>query len=160
MEQLILCLNGGSSSLKFAVYRVDGAGEERAFSGAVEAIGTGSGKAWLRNKHSVIVEQTGSFPDHVAAAKAMFAALNQHGVRSLGAAGHRIVHGGPKFTTPQQVDSELKRELKALIQFAPLHLPTQLALIDAVAVHYPDLPQVVCFDTSFHHSMPEVAQRF
>ena len=160
MEHLILCLNGGSSSLKFAVYRVDGAGEERAFSGAVEAIGTGNGKAWLRNKQSVIAEQSGSFPDHAAAAQAMFAALNQQGVKTLAAAGHRIVHGGPRFTAPQQVDSNLKRELKELIQFAPLHLPSQLALIDAVAGHYPDLSQVVCFDTSFHHSMPEVAKRF
>ncbi len=160
MQQLILCLNGGSSSLKFAAYRMDGAAEDRVFSGAVEAIGTAGGRAWLRSKQSVIADQSGSFPDHAAAIKAMFTAFEQHGVKDLAAAGHRIVHGGQKFTRPQLVDNELKRALKALVPFAPLHLPSQLAMIEAVAVHYPELPQVACFDTSFHSSMPEVAQRF
>jgi acetate kinase len=160
MEQLILCLNGGSSSLKFAAYRMDGAAEERVFSGAVEAIGTEGGRVWLRSKQSVVADQSGSFPDHATAIKAMFAALEQHGVKDLAAAGHRIVHGGQKFTSPQLVDDKLKRALKALVPFAPLHLPCQLAMIEAVAEHYPKLPQVACFDTSFHSSMPEVAQRF
>jgi acetate kinase len=160
MERLILCLNGGSSSLKFAAYRMDGAAEERVFSGAVEAIGAEGGRAWLRSKQSVIADQSGRFPDHAAAIKAMFAAFEQHGVKDLAAVGHRIVHGGQKFTRPQLVDNELKRALKALVPFAPLHLPSQLAMIEAVAAHYPELPQIACFDTSFHSSMPEVAQRF
>lgn len=160
MEQRILCLNGGSSSLKFALYRTNGALEERVFAGAIEAIGTGEGRAWLRSQQAVIADHGGDFPDHAAAIKAMFAALEQSGVKNLAAAGHRIVHGGPKFTAPQQIGAELRHELKTLVPFAPLHLPSQLAMIDAVAAYYPKLPQVACFDTAFHCSMPEVAQRF
>jgi acetate kinase len=157
---VILSLNGGSSSLKFAVYRFSDAAEERIFSGAVEAIGEDSGKAWLRSGDKALQEASGKFPDHTAAIDTMFAALQKQGVERLAAAGHRIVHGGPKFITPQLIDEKLKAGLKELIRFAPLHLPDQLAMIQAVAAHFPDLPQVACFDTAFHSGMPEVAQRF
>jgi acetate kinase len=160
MEQTILSLNGGSSSLKFAVYRLSGTAEERMFSGAVEAIGQPSGKAWLRGGDKALQEETGKFPDHTAAMKKMFAGLREQGVEKLAAAGHRIVHGGPKFTAPQLIDVRLKQALKELIPFAPLHLPSQIAMIEAVEAHFPDLPQVACFDTAFHSRMPEVAQRF
>ncbi|HET9365376.1 MAG TPA: acetate/propionate family kinase [Candidatus Angelobacter sp.] len=158
--ELILCLNGGSSSLKFATYRMEEAAEEKVFSGAIEAIGTASGRAWLKTPKAIVAEQSGSFPDHAAAIKTMFEALQQQGVKKLTAAGHRIVHGGPKFTVPQRINDEMKSALKELIPFAPLHLPSQLAMIDAVTAHYSDLPQAACFDTAFHSSMPEVAQRF
>jgi len=160
MERTILCLNGGSSSLKFAVYRLSGAAEDRIFSGAVEAIGEASGKAWLRSEDKSLQEESGKFPDHTAAVKKMFAALRAQGVEKLAAAGHRIVHGGPKFMAPQQIDEELKAGLKESIPFAPLHLPSQIAMIEAVSAHFPELPQVACFDTAFHSRMPEVAQRF
>src|SRR5438270_3517265 len=160
MEQTILCLNGGSSSLKFAVYRLSGAAEERIFSGAVEAIGQSSGKAWLRSGDKALLEENGSFPDHTAAIEKMFAALREQGVGKLAAAGHRIVHGGPKFTAPQLIDARLKKAFTELIPFAPVHLPSQVAMIEAVEAHFPDLPQVACFDTAFHSGMPEVAQRF
>jgi acetate kinase len=160
MEQTILSLNGGSSSLKFAVYRLSGTAEERMFSGAVEAIGQPSGKAWLRGRDKALQEETGKFPDHTAAMKKMFAGLREQGVEKLAAAGHRIVHGGPKFTAPQLIDVRLKQALKELIPFAPLHLPSQIAMIEAVEAHFPDLPQVACFDTAFHSRMPEEAQRF
>src|SRR6476661_4733395 len=160
MEQTILCLNGGSSSLKFAVYGISGAGEERIFSGAIEAIGAEGGRAWLRAGDKVLSDEKGSFPDHTEAVKTMFAALKTHGVPKPAAAGHRIVHGGPKFTAPQRIDEGMKVALQELVSFAPLHLPSQVALIEAVAAHFPDLPQVACFDTAFHSRMPEVAQRF
>src|SRR5438270_2763607 len=160
MEQTILCLNGGSSSLKFAVYRLNGAAEERTFSGAVEAIGAEGGRAWLHAGDKVLSEQCGPFPDHAEAVKMMFAALQAQGVTELAAAGHRVVHGGPKFTVPRLIDEELKAGLKELIPFAPLHLPSQVAMIEAVEAHFPDLWQVACFDTAFHSRMPEVAQRF
>jgi acetate kinase len=160
MEQTILCLNGGSSSLKFAVYQSSGAGEERVFSGAIEAIGAEGGRAWLRAGGKVLSEQKGPVADHAEAVKTMFAALKTQGVAKLAAAGHRIVHGGPKFTAPQRIDERLKSALRELIPFAPLHLPSQVAMIEAVAAHFPKLPQVACFDTAFHSRMPEVAQRF
>ena len=160
MAPTILCLNGGSSSLKFAVYEISGAGEERIFSGAIEAIGAEGGRAWLRAGDKVLADQSGSFPDHTEAVKTMFAALKAQGVTELAAAGHRIVHGGRKFTAPQRIDDPLKAALRELIPFAPLHLPSQVAMIEAVAAHFPDLPQVACFDTAFHSRMPEAAQRF
>lgn len=160
MEKTILSLNGGSSSLKYAVYRLGNAAEERIFSGAVEDIGQSSGKAWLSSGEKSLQEETGKFPDHTAAMKKMFAALREQGVEKPAAAGHRIVHGGPRFTAPQLIDAQLKEALKELIPFAPLHLPSQIAMIEAVEAHFPDLPQVACFDTAFHSRMPEVAQRF
>jgi acetate kinase len=160
MGPLILSLNGGSSSLKFTVFRVTDATEERITSGAVEAIGESSGKAWLCSGDNALQEENGKFPDHTAAINTMFAALQKQGFERLAAAGHRIVHGGPKFTAPQLIDAALKEALKKLIPFAPLHLPSQVAMIEAVAAHFPDLPQVACFDTAFHSQMPEVAQRF
>lgn len=160
MEKTILCLNGGSSSLKFAVYRFSDAAKEKIFSGAVEAIGEDSGKAWLRSGDKALQETSGNFPDHTTAVETMFAALQKQGVKRLEAAGHRIVHGGPKFIAPQLIDEKLKAGLKELIPFAPLHLPDQVAMIETVAAHFPDLPQVACFDTAFHSRLPEVAQRF
>ena len=160
MEQTILCLNGGSSSLKFAVYRFSDDAEEKVFSGAVEAIGEDSGKAWLRSGDKALQEESGKYPDHTTAIETMFAALRKQGVERLEAAGHRIVHGGPKFISPQLIDEKLKAGLKELIPFAPLHLPDQVAMIEAVTTHFPELPQVACFDTAFHNRMPEVAQRF
>jgi acetate kinase len=160
MESAILCLNGGSSSLKFAVYRVSGSAEESLLSGTIEAIGVEGGKISLRAGDKKLSEKSASFPDQAAAIKTMFVALQEQGVKDLAAVGHRIVHGGPRFTSPQRIDEKLKEALKELIPFAPLHLPSQIAMIEAVAAHYPDLPQVACFDTAFHSSMPEVAKRF
>ncbi|HEU4415612.1 MAG TPA: acetate/propionate family kinase, partial [Candidatus Angelobacter sp.] len=160
MPQKILCLNGGSSSLKFAVYQMAG-GEERLFSGAVEAVGTDEGRVWVRGTgNDKLAEHEGRFPDHAAAIKTMFAALAKQGVKDLAAAGHRLVHGGPTFTAPRRIDARLTAALEALVPFAPLHLPSQLAMIKAVTDHYADLPQVACFDTAFHRRMPMVAQRF
>jgi acetate kinase len=160
MEPAILCLNGGSSSLKFAVYRVSGQTEESILSGAIEAIGVEGGKISLRAGDKKLPEKSASFADQAAAIKTLFSALQEQGIKDLAAVGHRIVHGGPRFTSPQRIDEKLKAALKELIPFAPLHLPSQIAMIEAVAAHYPDLPQVACFDTAFHSSMPEVAKRF
>ena len=160
MEPAILCLNGGSSSLKFAVYHVSGRAEEVVFSGAIEAIGADGGKISLRAGNKKLSEKSASFADQAAAIKTMFAALQEQGMKDVAAVGHRIVHGGPLFTAPQRIDEKLKAALKELVPFAPLHLPSQIAMIEAVAAHYPDLPQVACFDTTFHSTMPEVAKRF
>jgi acetate kinase len=155
----ILCLNGGSSSLKFAVYNISESAEELVFSGAIEAIGAEGGKIWLRAENKTIVEKNVACSDYAEAIKAMFA-LEEQSVKNLAAVGHRIVHGGPNFTAPQRITEELKGALKELVPFAPLHLPSQIAMIEAVSAHYPEIPQVACFDTAFHSSMPEVARRF
>jgi acetate kinase len=165
MERAILCLNAGSSSLKFAVYRFTGplesAAEEQLFSGEVEEIGATEGEFWLRDNQGLpVVDRSGEFPSHGEAAAVMFAALSAHGIANLSAAGHRVVHGGTYFSAPAKVNHEVRRKLQELIPFAPLHLPSQIAMIEEVSKRMPDLDQVVCFDTAFHLGMPEVARRF
>jgi acetate kinase len=84
-------------------------------------------------------------------------ALGEH---HIVAAGHRVVHGGVRFTRPVRIDAVVLGELESLIPLAPLHQPHNLAAIGAVAQHAPQLPQVACFDTSFHRTQPAVAQAF
>jgi len=158
-ERTILCLNGGSSSLKFALFRIVKSAESRITEGAVEGIGKES-RFWVRQGENKVADHSKPIADHRVAIEQIFAAFDQHGMRRPDAAGHRIVHGGTKYGEPQVVNEELKAALHQLIPFAPLHLPSQIAIIDAVSSHYPGLPQVACFDTSFHRQMPEIAQRF
>jgi acetate kinase len=82
------------------------------------------------------------------------------GGHRIGAAGHRVVHGGRKFTRPVLIDPEVMAALGALVPLAPLHQPHNLGAIRAVAEHAPELPQVACFDTAFHRTQPAVAQAF
>src|SRR5207247_2193763 len=86
-------------------------------------------------------------------------ALGQGGFCAPDAVGPRVVHGGPDHTWPQRIDASLPAALRQLIPLAPLHLPSELEVIGSVAAHFPDLPQAACFDTAFHRTMPELAQR-
>jgi len=164
--QPILCLNGGSSSLKFAVYLLEGgqAGGGRELllgEGAAERIGLAPGRLWLRGRAGDrLADLNANFPDHGAAVHAMFAAFEEHGLPSPAAVGHRLVHGGPDHAAPERVDARLMEALRGLIPLAPLHLPSEIAVIEAVTARLPGLPQAVCFDTAFHRRMPELAQRF
>ena len=161
----ILCLNGGSSSLKFAVYLFEGqsgGGQELLLGeGAAERIGLASGRFWLRGRGGErLADLIVDFRDHDAAVHAMFAHLGEHGLPSPAAVGHRLVHGGPDHAAPERVDARLMEALRGLIPLAPLHLPSEIAVIEAVTARFPGLPQAVCFDTAFHRRMPELAQRF
>lgn len=158
-ERTILCLNGGSSSLKFAFFLASYSAETRIAEGAVEEIGNAS-RFWVRVGDKKSSDQSKPIADHRLAIEQIFAALDHHGMRRPDAAGHRIVHGGSKYTEPQIVNQELTAALHKLIPFAPLHLPSQITIIEAVSAQYPGLPQVACFDTSFHRQIPELAQRF
>ncbi len=149
----VLCLNAGSSSLKFALY----GGEERIAQGAVERIGPGLGRVWLRGGAAAI-DREGRFPDHPAAVQSGLAALDAAGLHPQAVA-HRLVHGGPVHHAPARIDTALLDSLRELVDFAPLHLPAEIAVIDALTRHYPGLPQVTCFDTHFHWELPEVARR-
>ena len=126
----VLCMNGGSSSLKFALYQ----GEERLAHGEEK------------------------LPGEAAAVQSILASLDAADLHPH-AVGHRIVHGGPVHHAPALIDDQLLASLRELEHFAPLHLPAELAVIDAMARHYPGLPQVACFDTHFHWDLPEVARR-
>ena len=158
-DPIVLCLNGGSSSIKFSLYDL-GAAEKRLANGAVERIGLDGGRAWVEVAgESVERETTASFPDHLTAVRAAFEALAKRDLPAPAAVGHRLVHGGPDHWLPERVDDRLLETLRKLVPFAPLHLPAEIAQIEAVAQRFPGLPQVVCFDTAFHHAMPELAAR-
>ncbi|MFN3545006.1 MAG: acetate/propionate family kinase [Thiobacillus sp.] len=160
MPPALLTLNAGSSSLKFAVYRPDAAGALHALlRGQVDAIGAG---ACLRvTDGGERTDATVTAPDH---AQALACVLDWLDARlpglALHAAGHRIVHGGADYPHPVRVDAAVLADLEKLIPLSPLHQPHGLAGIRALARLRPDLPQVACFDTAFHHTLPPRARRF
>src|SRR2546423_1141690 len=107
MPEAVLCLNSGSSSLKFALYQV-GREETRVAHGAVEQIGRPSSRVWLRTGAGPVVEDEPRPVDgHASAARHVFSALKRQGLHASAAVGHRVVHGGPELSSPQRVDATL-----------------------------------------------------
>ncbi len=162
MGEHALVLNAGSSSLKFAVYGRDkGAPWRLDAGGQVDGIATRPHfKARDAAGTSLADEE---LPGNVASAAAALDVLagwlrqNLGGSRIVGV-GHRVVHGGAEYSGPCVVTPEVIESLRALVPLAPLHQPHNLAAIEAVAARMPDVPQVACFDTSFHRGQPAVAQ--
>ncbi|MCR9124921.1 MAG: acetate/propionate family kinase [Rhodobacteraceae bacterium] len=150
----ILVLNAGSSSVKFALFGADGS---EITSGAAAEIG--SEAASLRIGDTTLCP---ALPDHRAAMGAILAALAARGVQvsDLSAAAHRVVHGGPDLTRPSRVTPATLSRIAACSPLAPLHNPHNLAAIMAVAAVAPGLPQTVSFDTAFHATAPDEAQRY
>lgn len=128
-HRTILCINVGSSTIKYSVFDEDFG---MVYSGAEEGTDT----------------------------EAMFHDLEARGVAAPQAIGHRIVHGGPRYFEPVKLTPEIRKDLDGVIHFAPLHLPQELAAIDAISSKHPEIPQVLCFDTAFHNRMPELAKRY
>jgi acetate kinase len=153
---IVLCLNAGSSSLKFSVW--DDA--ECLGEGEVEEIGRPGAFAWVRTPGAPPRRLPGQWADHGAAAAGVFTLLGEHALPAPAGVGHRLVHGGQRHVAPERVTAALIAELRALIPLAPLHLPSGLAGVEAVAARFPTLPQAVCFDTAFHRDLPEIARRF
>jgi acetate kinase len=155
----VLTINGGSSSIKFALFEA-GDSLRRILEGGIERIGLP--EATFRVKGS---KQADSFsrlvtaPDHTAAVGALMDWIEDRGGRdALTAVGHRVVHGGPKYSEPQRITAEMVEELHRLSPFDPEHLPEEILLTEAFHRRFPDLPQVACFDTAFHHDLPRVAR--
>ncbi|MCP3816882.1 acetate kinase [Streptomyces sp. A3M-1-3] len=160
----VLVLNSGSSSVKYQL--LDMRDRSRLAVGLVERIGEetsrlvhtppagGAGKR----------EQTGPIADHGAALKAVAAELAADGLGldspELAVIGHRVVHGGQKFTAPTLVTEEVMAEIERLVPVAPLHNPANISGIRTAQALRPDLPQVAVFDTAFHTTMPEYAARY
>ncbi|HEY3910806.1 MAG TPA: acetate/propionate family kinase [Stellaceae bacterium] len=160
VEPLIGVINAGSSSVKFAFFE----GERRLLSGQADAL---EGHAAI----SAVGRDGAKVPPPDLAASAMSEpgellpallgwAGERLGGRRLAALGHRVVHGGLHHSRPARVTPELLAELEALVPLAPLHEPHNLEPIRAALAHDPELPQVACFDTAFHRTMPEVAQAY
>ncbi len=155
----ILTINGGSSSIKFALFEASDS-LRRILEGAIERIGLP--EATLRVKGLLQPENFSRpvlAPDHTAAVGALMNWLEERSVRdSLAAVGHRVVHGGPRYSEPRRITVEMVEELRQLSPFDPDHLPEEILLTEAFHRRFPDLPQVACFDTAFHHDLPRVAQ--
>jgi acetate kinase len=155
----ILTINGGSSSIKFAMFEVRHS-LRRILEGGIERIGLP--EATLRAKG---VDQADNYsrsvtaPDHTIAVGVLMDWIEERiGRDGLTAVGHRVVHGGPKYGKPQRITAEMVEELHRLSPFDPEHLPEEILLTEAFHNRFPDLPQVACFDTAFHHDLPRVAQ--
>ena len=156
---LVLTINGGSSSIKFALFE---AGEplKRVLEGSIERIGLPD--ASLRVKGLNPAEnfsRSVKAPDHTVAVQVLMDWIEERGDHeALVAVGHRVVHGGPKYSEPQVITAEMIAELRRLSPFDPEHLPEEILLTEAFQRRFPDLNQVACFDTAFHHDLPRVAQ--
>jgi acetate kinase len=131
----VLALNTGSSSLKYGLYRVEG-----------------------EQCEALLAEQTdapGGDSDPVAS---IVGALREHGLPAPDAIGHRLVHGGPNVREHARIDDALMGHLDEARAFAPLHVPPAVQMVRRCRLAFPGIPQVACFDTAFHASMPEVAR--
>ncbi|MFI9327530.1 acetate/propionate family kinase [Kitasatospora sp. NPDC052868] len=158
----VLVLNAGSSSVKYQL--IDMLDGTRLAAGLVERIGEAGGRLVHTPRSAEKRESAQVFPDHGAALKAVAEELAADGVGldspELAAIGHRVVHGGLRFTEPTVVTDEVLREIRRLIPVAPLHNPANITGIEVARALRPDLPQVAVFDTAFHASMPEYAARY
>ncbi|GBE13177.1 acetate kinase [bacterium BMS3Bbin14] len=160
-ERIILCLNSGSSSVKFALFQCREPKERLLARGAVERIGLQAGLLRvLGPAKEILAELNRDFADHNVAVHAALDALASLNLPRPEAVGHRLVHGGAERDSPTIVDPRLLADLKKLIAFAPLHLPAEIKGIEAVSRRFPGILQVACFDTAFHRRLPEMAQRF
>ena len=151
----ILTMNGGSSSIKFAVFELADS-LNRILGGSIDQIGLPN--TTLRVKG---VSQADNFSrpveahNHTEAVGILMDWIEERcGKDGLTAVGHRVVHGGPKYNKPQRITEEMVHELRQLSPFDPEHLPEEILLTEAFHRRFPDLPQVACFDTAFHHDLP------
>lgn len=162
MHDYALVLNAGSSSLKFCVFERPEAEDWHLESrGQIDGIGSsprlsiknGKGESLTDRKLDTEVHDQGSALD----ALALWLRSTYGGARVLGV-GHRVVHGGARYTSPTVIAPDVMADLERLVPLAPLHQPYNLAAIKAVSERLPDVPQVACFDTSFHRTQPSVAE--
>lgn len=139
-DEHLLTLNAGSSSIKFALFACDGDLGLPVLAGQVEGIGTAGGPA----THT----------------EALATVLSRIGSARVTAVGHRIVHGGTGFDHPVAIDDAVLAQIDALSPLAPLHQPHNAAGVRAARAAFAGVPQIACFDTAFHRSMPPLNQRF
>lgn len=158
-EKRILTINGGSSSIKFAVFEVTDS-LNWILGGAIEQIGLPNTTLHVKG-----LTQADNFskpvkaPDHTVAVGILMDWIEELCEKGgLAAVGHRVVQGGPKYSKPQCITGEMINVLRQLSPFDPEHLPQEILLTEAFHRRFPDLPQVACFDTAFHHDLPRVAR--
>ena len=157
----ILTVNGGSSSIKFAVFEA-GDSLQRILAGSIERIGLPEATFVVKGSQKADnFTRPVTAANHTEAVGILMDWIEErirHG--ELIAVGHRVVHGGPKYSEPQRITPEMVSELHELQPFDPDHLPEEILLTEAFHHRFPNLVQVACFDTDFHHDMSRVAQLF
>lgn len=162
--EIIVVLNAGSSSIKFSLFAVAGEALQLECRGQIESLFTAPHFVARNQAGQVLVEKSwgeGVSLGHQGALQHLqdFLRQQQDG-RTLIGIGHRVVHGGPQYARPVRMSAPLLQELEAFVPLAPLHQPHNLAPIRMLLQARPELPQVACFDTAFHRSNPDLAQRF
>ncbi len=159
MTELLLVLNAGSSSLKFALY--DPANLEPRIQGHAEQLGESSTIVIEDDAGEDLRDTLAGRDFQQAALSCLFQWLDQRGLlaRIVGA-GHRVVHGGVEFTAPRLVDDAALARMDALVPLAPLHLPANLRAIHLLKKMQPKLPQVACFDTAFHAGQADIVRSY
>ncbi len=154
-------MNRGSATLKSALYEA-GNHEELLLSMTVDQAGLSGGRLKIADPSgTALFDSPVAGGDSNAALEVMFAWLSEHGfLNRLAAAGHRLVQGGPRYADPQRITPEFLSAIEQLVPLDPDHLPEAIRGIQFVAGKFPDLPQVACFDTAFHKSLPNVARTY
>ncbi|HEY2256334.1 MAG TPA: acetate/propionate family kinase [Variovorax sp.] len=159
-RERVLVLNCGSSSIKFAVFDAGRAtpAREPLWSGKVEGIAGTSSTFVETGMTPASVALDHAQPYHAALELIRGRVLARLGADRIVAVAHRVVHGGSKYFEPVQVDAEVLEDLRGYIPLAPLHQPFALEAVEALLATHPELLQVACFDTAFHHTLPQVEQ--
>lgn len=155
----ILAINAGSSSIKFALFEAKPP-QCRLMEGQVERIGLPGTRLSMTDLVSSRTEQvTIQGADHAACVGPLMDLIEQRvGAAALVAVGHRIVHGGMKYSQPEPVTSAVMAELRRISPYDPEHMPAAIGLVEVFSRSYPRVPQIACFDTAFHRDMPRVAR--
>ena len=153
----ILTINSGSSSIKFALYRM-GRDEKVVFSGSVEGIGAGTGVFRVTDgAGKSLVDNSLNMANHNVALGEITGWLKTK-ADPFEAVGHRLVHGGSQFSQTHLITPQMMETLEELIPYAPDHLPHEIKAIRVLMASYPKVKEIACFDTAFHRSMPRIAQ--
>ena len=161
VKDCILTVNGGSSSIKFALFEV-GDSLQRILVGSIDRIGMPEATFLVKGSDKADnFTRPVTAADHTEAVGVLMDWIEERIRRGeLTAVGHRVVHGGPKYSEPQRITPEMVAELHDLQPFDPDHLPEEILLTEAFHHRFPNLVQVACFDTAFHHDLPRVARLF
>jgi acetate kinase len=158
-NECILTVNGGSSSIKFALFEVGSL--RRILGGEIAGIGLSEGTFSVKAANNADnVSRRLALPDHTTAVNSLmdWLQVKNDDRGDLLAVGHRVVHGGPNYLEPQRITPEMIKTLRQLEQFDPEHLPEEILLTEAFHGRFPSLAQIACFDTAFHRDMPIVAR--
>jgi acetate kinase len=161
VQRGVLTMNRGSSTLKSALYDAANRNELLLSISIDQAAGSGSRLKIADAKSTVLHESLVDSDESNIALEAMLAWLGEHGyLNGLAAIGHRLVHGGPRYKEPQRVTPEFISEIEKIAPIDPDHMPAAIREIKFMAAKFTNIPQVACFDTAFHRTLPQVARMY